>query len=127
VLNVNNLTQVTLISNIGTFLLYGMTCIVCIIAFAGVAGRGVFTTVIAPILGATLNILMLVGVIYYAITSGGASQTNTIVAGIFSIAWLIIGFGYLYMRKVVAGIPILHSEDHKEKIKASVDDAVATD
>ncbi len=127
VLNVNNLTQVTLISNIGTFLLYGMTCIVCIIAFAGVAGRGVFTTVIAPILGAVLNVLMLLGVVYYAITAGGASQTNTIIAGIFSIAWLVIGFGYLYIRKVVAGIPILHSEDHKEKIKASVDDAVATD
>ncbi len=126
VLNVNNLTQVTLVSNIGTFLLYGMTCIICIIAFAGVVGRSVFSTIIAPVLGAALNILMLLGVVYFAITAGGASQINTIVAGIFSIAWLIIGFGYLYIRKIVSGIPILHPEDHKEKIKAPID-AVATE
>lgn len=126
VLNVNNLTQVTLVSNIGTFLLYGMTCIICVIAFAGVVGRSVFSTIIAPVLGAVLNVGMLIGVIYYAITAGGASQVNTIVAGIFSIAWLIIGFGYLYIRKLVAGIPILHSEDHKEKIKTPMD-AIATE
>ena len=126
VLNVNNLTQVTLISNIGTFLLYGMTCIICIIAFAGVVGRSVFSTILAPVLGAVLNIAMLIGVIYYAITAGGASQTNTIVAGVFSIAWLVIGFGYLYIRKLVAGIPILHAEDHKERIKTPVD-AIATE
>jgi len=126
VLNVNNLTQVTLVSNIGTFLLYGMTCIICIIAFAGVVGRSVFSTVIAPVLGAVLNIGMLIGVIFYAITAGGSSQVNTIVAGVFSIAWLIIGFGYLYIRKLVSGTPILHSEDHKEKINTPMD-AVATE
>src|SRR5262249_9556857 len=67
VLDIDKLTQVTLVSNIGTFILYGMTCIICIIAFAGVAGRNVFSTIIAPLLGAALNIVMLVFVIYYAI------------------------------------------------------------
>ncbi|MBV8695252.1 MAG: APC family permease, partial [Ktedonobacteraceae bacterium] len=52
VINIDHLTQVTLVSNIGTFLLYGMTCLICIIAFAGVAARNVFTTVLAPALGA---------------------------------------------------------------------------
>ncbi|MBV9227807.1 MAG: APC family permease [Chloroflexi bacterium] len=126
VLNVNNLTQVTLVSNIGTFLLYGMTCIICVVAFAGVVGRNVFSTIIAPVLGATLNILMLVGVIFYAITAGGASQTNTVIAAVFSVAWLVIGFAYLYIRQIVSGIPILHPEDHKEKVKGSID-AVAAD
>src|SRR5579864_1411443 len=51
VLSVDHLTQVTLISNIGTFLLYGMTCLVCIIAFASVKKRGIFSTVLAPGLG----------------------------------------------------------------------------
>lgn len=120
VLNVNNLTQVTLISNIGTFLLYGMTCLVCIIAFMGVKGRNRFSTVVAPFLGATLNILMLIGVIYYAITAGGASQLNTIIAAVFSVAWLVVGFSYLYVRKLTKGIPILHAEDHKEKLQATL-------
>ena len=120
VLNVNNLTQITLISNIGTFVLYGMTCIICVIAFAGVAGRNVFGTLIAPILGAILNIGMLFAVLYYAITAGGASQLNTIIAGVISVVWLAGGFAYLYIKQAVTGIPVLHQEDHKEKNNISV-------
>ncbi|HEX4206432.1 MAG TPA: APC family permease [Ktedonobacteraceae bacterium] len=114
VLDANKLTQITLISNIGTFILYGMTCIICIVAFAGVVKRNVFATVLAPLLGAVLNIAMLIGVLYYAITAGGASQTNTIIAGVVSIAWLVIGFAYLFIRKFATGIPILHPEDYKK-------------
>ncbi len=115
VLNIDNLTQVTLVSNIGTFLLYGMTCIICLVAFAGVQSRSLYNTIIAPVLGGLLNISMLIGVLYFAITGGGSTQVDTIMAGVFSIAWLVIGFGYLYVRKLVSGVPILHPEDHKEK------------
>src|SRR3989440_1649614 len=115
VLSIDHLTQVTLISNIGTFLLYGMTCLICIVAFAGVKARGIFTTVLAPGLGGILNVLMLVGVIYFAIAGGGSTQVDTIIAAGFSVAWLVIGFAFLWIRQVVTGIPILHPEDHKEK------------
>jgi APA family basic amino acid/polyamine antiporter len=125
VLNVDSLTQITLISNIGTFLLYGMTCIICIVAFAGVVGRSVFGTIVAPFLGALLNILMLVGVLYYAITAGGSTQVDTIIAGVVSLAWLVIGFGYLYIQKLTKGIPILHPEDYKEKRKTAIPSAEA--
>jgi basic amino acid/polyamine antiporter, APA family len=114
-LNVDNLTQVGLISNIGTFLLYGMTCLICIIAFAGVTKRSIFTTVLAPGLGIALNVLMLIGVYYFNITGGGSLTTDTIIAGGFSIAWLVIGFAFLWIRQLVTGIPILHPEDHKVK------------
>ncbi|GAC1566168.1 MAG: hypothetical protein NVS3B14_06720 [Ktedonobacteraceae bacterium] len=113
VLSVDNLTQVTLVSNIGTFLLYGMTCLICIVAFAGVKKRGLFGTIMAPGLGVTLNVLMLAGVIYFAITGGGSTQTDTIIAALFSIAWLVIGFAFLWIRQLVSGIPILHPEDYK--------------
>ncbi|HZR42693.1 MAG TPA: APC family permease [Ktedonobacteraceae bacterium] len=116
VLSVDNFLQITLISNIGTFLLYGMTCIICVIAFASVAGRPIFNTVIAPIVGAILNVGMLVAVLYYAIVGGGSTQRDTIIAGVFCIAWLVIGFAFLYVRKLTTGIPILHPEDHKEKL-----------
>src|SRR5260370_19764699 len=94
-----------------------MTWIICLVGFAGMVGRKIFSTVIAPALGGLLNIGMLVGVIYYAITAGGASQLNTIIAIAFSVGWLLVGFGYLYMRKLTKGIPILHAEDHKEKLQ----------
>src|SRR5712692_7090156 len=121
VLNIDNLTQVELISNIGTFLLYGMTCIVCILAFVGVEGRSWFSTIVAPFLGAALNILMLFGVAYYDLFTQGPSFTrDTAIALGFSVAWLVIGFAYLYLRKVIGGVPILHAEDHKEKAKESL-------
>ena len=121
VLNIDNLTQVELISNIGTFLLYGMTCIVCIVAFVGVEGRSWFSTIVAPFLGAVLNILMLFGVAYYDLFTQGPSYTrDTAIALGFALAWLVIGFAYLYLRKVIGGVPILHAEDHKEKAKESL-------
>ncbi len=121
VLSIDKLTQVTLVSNIGTFLLYGMTCIVCLVAFAGVKKRSLYNSLIAPVLGAVLNIAMLIGVIYFSIVGGGSAQVDTIIAIGFSLAWLVVGFGYLYARKLVTGEPILHPEDHKEKIAAKVD------
>ncbi|HZU01769.1 MAG TPA: APC family permease [Ktedonobacteraceae bacterium] len=117
VLNIDNLTQVTLVSNIGTFLLYGMTCLICIVAFVGVKGRSLYSTILAPGLGSVLNIAMLIGVVYFAITGGGSTQVDTIIAGAFSIRWLVVGFGYLYLRKLFTGEAILHSEDYKEKRK----------
>jgi len=117
VLGADNLTQITLISNIGTFLLYGMTCIICIIAFVGVATRSVLNTLVFPALGAILNIAMLIGVLYFSMAGGGTVQTDTLAAVAFSVAWLVIGFGYLYIRKLRTGQPILHPEDHKEKLK----------
>ncbi len=117
VLNADHLTQVTLVSNIGTFLLYGMTCVICLIAFAGVAGRSFFSTRMAPLLGAILNVGMLFGVLFFALTGGGSSQTDTIIAAVVSVAWLVIGFATLYIRKLTKGVPILHPEDHKEQLK----------
>jgi APA family basic amino acid/polyamine antiporter len=121
VLSVDRLTQVTLVSNIGTFLLYGMTCIVCLVAFAGVKKRSLYNSIIAPVLGVVLNVGMLMGVIYYSIVGGGSAQVDTIIAIGFSLLWLVVGFGYLFGRKLVTGEPILHPEDHKEKSGIPVD------
>lgn len=117
VLNIDNLTQVELISNVGTFLLYGMTCLVCVLAFVGVKGRHWFTTIVAPVLGALMNILMLFGVAYYDLfTQSSSISRDTSIALAFALAWLVVGFGYLFLRKVIKGVPILHGEDHKERL-----------
>ena len=101
---------------------------VCIVAFAGVKKRSLYNTIIAPVLGVVLNVGMLIGVIYYSIVGGGSTQVDTIIAIGFSLAWLVVGFGYMYVRKLRTGEPILHPEDHKEKIAASAPvDAMAND
>jgi len=87
----------------------------------GVEGRSWFSTIVAPFLGAVLNILMLFGVAYYDLFTQGPSYTrDTAIALGFAVAWLVIGFAYLYLRKVIGGVPILHAEDHKEKAKESL-------
>ncbi len=121
VLNIDNLTQVTLISNVGTFLLYGMTCIICIVAFASVVGRNFLTTMLFPALGALLNVAMLIGVLYFAIAGGGSAQVDTIIAVIFAVLWLVIGFAFLYIRKLSTGTPILLAVEHKTTNNIVVD------
>jgi amino acid transporter len=115
VLNIDTLTQVTLISNIGTFLLYGMTGIICLVALHGVETENVFGRVFAPGSALLLNSAMLVGVLYYAITSGGSTQKDTIIAGVFSLSFLVAGFLYLWIQKLLYGKPILHPWDYKRK------------
>jgi amino acid transporter len=116
VLDIDKLTQVTLISNIGTFLLYGMTCVICVLAFIGVKGRNWFTTIVAPILGVALNIAMLVGVGYYdTVTQGASIAHDAFIAIAFALVWLVGGFAFLWIRQLVTGTPILHPEDHKVK------------
>jgi APA family basic amino acid/polyamine antiporter len=116
VINADHLTQVTLISNIGTFLLYGMTCLICIVAFAGIVGRNILNTLVFPALGAILNVFMLLAVLYFSISGGGTIQSDTLIAVGFSVAWLVIGFAYLYIRKLVTGTPIFHPENHKDDL-----------
>ena len=99
-----------------------MTCLIGLIAFAGIKGRPLFSTMIAPVLGGALNVLMLFGVLYFAITGSGSTKTDTIIAVGFALLWLIVGFGFLFGRKIVSGIPVLHPEDYKATngISASV-------
>ena len=104
-----------------------MTCLVCLVAFAGVAGRALYNTILAPVLGAVLNILMLFGVLYFAIAGGGNTQIDTLIAVGFCLVWLIVGFGFLYIRKLVTGVPILHPEDHKTKSATSVESMVTAE
>jgi amino acid transporter len=128
VININNLIQVTLISNIGTFLLYGMTCVICVLAFIGVEGRNWFSTIVAPVLGAVLNVVMLIGVAYYdTATQGTAITVDTWIAIGFSLVWLLAGFAYLFGRKALRGVPIFHAEDHKEQLTTIAGTATATD
>lgn len=95
VVSVTNLTAVTYLSNIGTFVLYGMTNIIALIAFLHYEKRNIFMHVIVPILGFITNIGMLSAVIYLAILGGGATQTAAIEAIAATVVWLVVGYIYL--------------------------------
>ena len=109
VLNVNNLTQVTLVSNIGTFIFYGLTCLVTLVAsldrLLG-SETNFVKSVVIPLLGAVLNFTMMFGVFYFGFTAGGDSAKNAQIAIAASAAFFIFGFGYIVLRSVATGKPI---------------------
>jgi amino acid transporter len=89
--NVDNITQVTVASNTGTFLVYGMTCVIAIIAFASRHDRHPVKHYFAPGLGALMNLSLLFGVVYLAVTAGGATAKDAYKSlGIVGI-WIVIG------------------------------------
>jgi amino acid transporter len=89
--NVDNITQVTVASNTGTFLVYGLTCIVAIVAFASRHDKHLLKHFIAPGIGALMNLAMLFGVVYLAITAGGATSTDAYKSIAIVVGWIVLG------------------------------------
>jgi amino acid transporter len=91
VLSVVNLTAVTFLSNIGTFLLYGLTNFVAFVAFRRSAGTHTLKHIVVPLLGAAANIGMLLAVIYLGILGGGDTRTAALISIIVAGAWVAAG------------------------------------
>jgi amino acid transporter len=89
--NVDNITQITVASNTGTFLVYGMTCIIAVIGFAQRHDRDVVKHFVVPGVGALMNIGELIGVVYLAIKAGGATSTDAYKSLAIVGGWIVIG------------------------------------
>lgn len=98
VLSVVNLTAITFWSNIGTFMLYGMTNLIALVAFLRHPKRNVLTHVIVPLLGAAANAAMLIAVLYLGILGGGDTQTAALWSIIGTAVWVVIGIVYLMVQ-----------------------------
>lgn len=107
VLNVDNLTRITLASNFGTFLVYGLTNLIALIAFWGRPTANMLKHTIVPILGLAANLLMLAAVLYLGIHGGGASATDAKVALGIVVVWLVVGIVWLFANSASSRQPIL--------------------
>jgi basic amino acid/polyamine antiporter, APA family len=107
VLNVDNLTRITLASNFGTFLVYGLTNLIALIAFWGRPSAQMLKHTIVPVLGLAANLLMLLAVLYLGIHGGGASATDAKVALGIVLVWLVAGIIWLIARSAHTQQPIL--------------------
>jgi APA family basic amino acid/polyamine antiporter len=98
VLSADNLLQITLASNTGTFLVYGMTCALVLVAFGHSHKRNIIKHVIIPVLGLLANIGMLAGVVYMSVSAGGSTQTDALIAlGIVGV-WILVGAVWLVLN-----------------------------
>jgi len=111
--DVDHLLQVIVASNIGTFLVYGMTNLVAYVAFASHHERGFVKHVVVPLLGLLANAGMLFGVVYLAIkagntdTPGGHTATDALISMIICGIWAAAGAVWFSVNTRRLGRPAL--------------------
>ena len=88
---VDNLTQITLASNLGTFLVYGATCGITLVAFASRHDKHLIKHIGIPALGLVLNLLEMLGVLYIALTGSGTTPGDAYKALGVVVLWAAIG------------------------------------
>jgi amino acid transporter len=119
VLSLRNLTTIILLSNFGTFLLYGVTCIVAVLALSK-ERRSILSKYIVPIAGFVANMIMLFAVIWLGVIGGGDTQFAALSAISITAIWMVIGFAYYYFnsRSTSSGIfPFPGKETAEDKNK----------
>lgn len=93
--SVVGLTGITLASNFGTFMLYGLTCLWAMIAFPGRAEYRVFKHGVIPALGLLANIAMLVAIIYLYIIGNADAQKEAYICFAIAGAWAVVSAVYV--------------------------------
>jgi APA family basic amino acid/polyamine antiporter len=103
VVNADNLAVTIYGSNIGTFLVYGLTNVIALIAFWSAHERGFIKHRLVPFVGAIANLGMLFGVFYLAVLAGNAknaqgqpivgsqTQSDALTAIIVVVVWFVAG------------------------------------
>ncbi|KAM3094923.1 APC family permease [Phormidesmis sp. 146-35] len=121
--SVDNVTIVTLVSNIGTFMLYGITCGVTLVATLEHLLDGEnnpIKTIVIPILGLVMNLAMVCGIFYYGLTGSGNAQVNSITAIGIAIAFFVAGFAYLIGDSLLKGKPLFLPSDVRHPLRDRV-------
>jgi amino acid transporter len=124
--SVDNVTIITLVSNIGTFMLYGITCGVTLVAKLDHLlddNPNPIVTIVIPILGLVMNVTMVVGIFYYGLTGVGAAKTNSMTAIGLAIAFFAAGFAYLIGDSLLKGKPIFLPKDLIHPMRTNVVDS----
>jgi amino acid transporter len=97
VISVVTLTGITLASNFGTFVLYALTCLWAIIAFASRPDFNWFKHLVVPGLGLLANVIMLVTILGVGVIGGGDSQTEALMAIAFAVVWAVVSAVYVVL------------------------------
>jgi APA family basic amino acid/polyamine antiporter len=113
---VDNLTQITLASNTGTFLVYGFTCVIAIVAFASRHDKHPVKHYLVPGVGALMNIAELLGVIYIAVTGSGTTPGDAYKALGIVILWCLIGVVWVLSNPNMRGKKVFHDPGKRDAV-----------
>ena len=110
--SVVGLIGITLASNLGTFILYGLTCIWTIVAFKGREDFHILKHGIIPVLGVIANVVMTAGILYLYIIGNADARAEANICFIIAGGWALISVIYVavttvrktYRLKMVSGM-----------------------
>jgi hypothetical protein len=111
---VTALTGITLASNIGTFILYGLICTLTFIAFAGRSEFHGIKHLVIPLLGLLGNVALLVGIVVIGLKTPGVTANATKFALWMTLGWGVVSWVYLLVnskaqkRAVVPTVGVPH-------------------
>jgi APA family basic amino acid/polyamine antiporter len=105
VLSLKNLTAIILLSNLGTFLLYGVTCIIAIVALSK-ERRSIVSRFIIPLGGFIANLAMMAAVLWLGFSGGSDTQWAALFAVVSAAAWMLIGLGYFVINSKTTQSPL---------------------
>ena len=111
----DNITQITLASNTGTFLVYGATCVIAIVAFASRHDRHMVKHYAVPGLGALMNVAELAGVVYLAVKAGGNAAEDAYKALAIVGLWIVIGVAWVALNPRMRGTKVFDAEAAKRE------------
>ena len=98
--SVVGLTGITLASNLGTFILYGLTCIWTILAFKDRKDFSALKHGWIPALGLIANIVMVIGILYLYIIGNADAKAEARICFIIAGAWGVISVFYVLLTSV---------------------------
>jgi APA family basic amino acid/polyamine antiporter len=101
------LTGITLASNLGTFVLYGLICGLTVVAFAGMHGFNLLKHGIVPVAGLIANVIMVAAIFIFGIISGGTTAAATYLALGIAAVWLVVSLIYFVVTSARTGRAIV--------------------
>ena len=110
--SVVGLTGITLASNFGTFVLYGLTCMWTIIAFAERHERHMLKHLAVPVLGLLANLAMLGAILYLYVIGNADSQHEAYICFGIAGGWLVVSAIYVMVSSARKGRAILATPRH---------------
>jgi amino acid transporter len=121
--SVVGLTGITLASNFGTFVLYGLTCVWTIVAYKNREDFNIFKHGVVPMLGIITNVIMLVAIIYLYAIGNADSKMEAKICFYIAGAWALVSIGYVIITSVgkTYGMKMISAMIRPEKLNVLVE------
>jgi len=110
--SVVGLTGITLASNFGTFVLYALTCVWTMIAFAGRKEYSLLKHGLIPGLGLLANLAMLFSILYLYIIGNSDAQHEAYICFALAGAWALVSGIYVVVTNARQGRTLIRAPKH---------------